>query len=156
MSIRRKTLASVGIIVMVLVAVMTTTTYFPLGTEAVVLVDDEAAQVEIGPQMLSSLGYRVTGFTDSLQALEYITANADKVQLVVTDMTMPQLTGASLAAKLLTVMPQLPIILCTGYSENITPEKAFALGIRDYVNKPVLLVDLARKIREILDGPFKK
>lgn len=125
----------------------------PPGTEAIVLVDDEADQVEVGSQMLSSLGYRVTGFTDSLQAMEYVLANPDQVRLVVTDMTMPQLTGASLATKLLEAVPDLPIVLCTGYSENITPEKAFELGIRGYVNKPVLLMDLARKIREILDGP---
>jgi two-component system cell cycle sensor histidine kinase/response regulator CckA len=123
----------------------------PLGTEAIVLVDDEAIQVEVGTQMLSSLGYHVAGFTDSLQALEYVTANPDKVQLVVTDMTMPQLTGASLAEKLLAVLPQLPIILCTGYSDQITPEKAFAIGIRGYMNKPTLLTDLARKIRDLLD-----
>jgi two-component system, cell cycle sensor histidine kinase and response regulator CckA len=127
----------------------------PLGNEAIVLVDDEAAQVEVGTGMLSSLGYRVTGFTDSLKALEYITANTDKVQLVITDMTMPQLTGASLAVKLLANAPRLPIILCTGYSESINPEKALALGIRGYVHKPVLLTDLARKIREILDGRCK-
>jgi two-component system, cell cycle sensor histidine kinase and response regulator CckA len=115
--------------------------------------DDEAAQVEVGTQMLSSLGYRVTGFTDSLEALEYITENAGTVQLVITDMTMPKLTGASLAAKLLAIMPRLPIILCTGYSENITPEQAFELGIRAYMSKPTLLADFACKIREILDGP---
>lgn len=123
----------------------------PMGTEAIVLVDDEAIQVEVGTQMLSSLGYKVAGFTDSLVALEYITANPDKVQLVVTDMTMPQLTGASLAAKLLAVLPQLPIILCTGYSDQITPEKALAMGIRGYMNKPTLLADLARKIRDLLE-----
>jgi PAS domain S-box-containing protein len=126
--------------------------FLPVGTEAIVLIDDEPIQVEVGTEMLSSLGYHVTGFTDSQQAMDYIIANPQKVQLVITDMTMPKLTGVSLAGKLLAIMPHLPIIICTGYSEYLTLEKALSIGIRGYVNKPVLLMDLARKIREIFDG----
>ena len=128
----------------------------PLGRESIVLIDDEEFQVDVGTQMLESLGYKVNGFTDSLKALEYITANADKVDLVITDMTMPQLTGKSLAGRLLGQLPHLPIIICTGFSEEMTPEKAAAIGIRGFVTKPVLLADLARKVRDILDVSLKE
>ena len=124
----------------------------PSGTETVVFVDDEVFQVDVGTQMLSTLGYRVTGFTDSREALDYITANAAGVDLVVTDMTMPHLTGMDLAGRLLAMIPALPIIICTGFSETMTPEKALSMGIRAFVSKPVLLAELARKVREVLDG----
>ena len=124
----------------------------PSGTESVVFVDDEVFQVDVGTQMLSVLGYRVTGFTDSREALDYIAANAAGVDLVVTDMTMPHLTGMDLAGRLLDLIPGLPIIICTGFSETMTPEKALSMGIRAFVSKPVLLAELASKVREVLDG----
>lgn len=124
----------------------------PLGNERIVFIDDEDFQVDIGTQMLKSLGYRIVGFTDSLQGLQYITENSDKVDLVITDMTMPRLTGLSLAHKLMETLPHLPIIICSGFSDAITPEKALSMGIRGYIAKPVLLIDLARKVREILDS----
>jgi PAS domain S-box-containing protein len=124
----------------------------PLGKEHIVFIDDEEFQVDIGTQMLKSLGYRVIGFTDSLQALKYITENADRVDIVITDMTMPHLTGVALARKMMETLPRLPIVLCSGFSDEISPEKALSMGISGYVAKPVLLTDLARKVREILDS----
>jgi PAS domain S-box-containing protein len=124
----------------------------PRGNEAIVFVDDEELQVEVGTRMLESLGYRVTGFTDSMKALTHITEHTDSIDLVITDMTMPHLTGLSLAGKLLNLLPSLPIIICTGFSEAITPEIAADAGIRAFLSKPIALIDLARKVREILDA----
>ena len=126
----------------------------PRGSESIVYIDDETFLVEIAAQMLESLGYRVTGFSDSSQALAYITENPDKVDLVVTDMTMPRLTGMTLARKLLETRPGLPIIIGTGFSETLSEEKALEMGIRGYLMKPILLSNLARMIRDILDNPM--
>ena len=123
----------------------------PSGTETVVFIDDEVFQVDVGTQMLSSLGYRVIGFTDSCEALDYIGANVSAVDLVVTDMTMPHLTGMDLASRLLDLIPGLPIIICTGFSETMTPEIALSMGISAFVSKPVRLAELAGKVREVLD-----
>jgi two-component system cell cycle sensor histidine kinase/response regulator CckA len=122
----------------------------PKGSERIVLIDDEDFQVDIGTQMLEAFGYTVTGFTSSFKALEYITSNTHDVDLVITDMTMPHMTGTSLAAQLMKTLPHLPIIVCTGYSEQLTPEKALAMGFRAFVMKPVVMKDLARTIREVL------
>lgn len=124
----------------------------PLGTETIVLIDDEEFQVDVVKQMLGKLGYQVTGFTDSLQALDYLMHDGIGVDLVITDMTMPRLTGLALTEKLLKAMPDLPVIICTGYSEEITPEKAFAMGIRGFMPKPILLQELARKVRDVLES----
>jgi two-component system cell cycle sensor histidine kinase/response regulator CckA len=128
----------------------------PAGSETIVFIDDEVSQVDVGTQMLSALGYRVTGFTDSREALDFLTANAASIDLVVTDMTMPHLTGSALADRLLAMAPHLPIIICSGFSEAITPEKALSMGIRAFMSKPVRLADLARKVREVLDGDAAK
>lgn len=128
----------------------------PLGSETIVFIDDEEFQVDIGTQMLRSLGYRVMGFTDSLQGFNYITENADMVDLVISDMTMPRLTGLALARKLMDTLPHVPIVICSGFSDEISPDKAHALGISGYIAKPVLLMDLARKVREILDSRISR
>jgi PAS domain S-box-containing protein len=124
----------------------------PRGTESIVLIDDEDFQVDIGTQMLQSMGYAVTGFCNSTQALKYILDNPHAVDLVLTDMTMPHITGTALANQLLKAIPHLPIILCTGYSDQVTPEKALSMGIRGFVFKPVIMKDMAQKVREVLDS----
>ncbi|RJQ78961.1 MAG: response regulator [Desulfobacteraceae bacterium] len=124
----------------------------PRGKESIVLIDDEDFQVEIGTQMLMMLGYRVVGFTDSIKALEYISAHADQVDLVITDMTMPKLTGIDLTRRLLDQKPLLPIILCTGYSEAVSAETASSTGVRGFIMKPIVVKDLAGKVREVLDA----
>jgi PAS domain S-box-containing protein len=125
----------------------------PRGTESIVLIDDEDFQVDIGTQMLETLGYHVTGFTDSMEAFKYITENANEIDLVITDMTMPKLTGIGLTRQLLAQVPDMPIILCTGYSEEINAETAAGMGVKGFIMKPVLIKDMGSKIREILDGP---
>ena len=121
------------------------------GTEHVLLVDDEVPTVRMEKQMLERLGYHVTSRSSSVDALEAFRAAPDKFDLVITDMTMPNMTGVQLSQKLLETRPDIPIIICTGFSENIDDEKAKAAGIRGYVMKPIVKSELAKKIREVLD-----
>jgi CheY-like chemotaxis protein len=124
----------------------------PGGTERILFVDDESFQTDLGQQMLGRLGYRVTAFTRSRDALEAFQADPAAFDLVITDMTMPELTGDALARQIMALRPNLPVILCTGYSERITEEAASALGIRGFVMKPVVIRELALLLREILDS----
>jgi len=121
------------------------------GSERILLVDDELAIVEMGKQTLGSLGYEVTARTSSYEALELFKAKPDRFDLVITDMTMPNLTGDDLAKELIRIKPDIPIIICTGYSARINKEQALAMGIRAFVSKPVLRRDIAKTIREVLD-----
>lgn len=123
----------------------------PTGTETVVFIDDEELLVEVGIHMLTSLGYHAAGYSESLKALEYIRTNADKVDLVITDMAMPNLTGLALARQLKELLPNLPVIICSGYSEEISAETAVAMGADGYVMKPMVIKELADKIREVLN-----
>ena len=123
----------------------------PTGTERILFVDDEPALVDIGKQILESLGYEVTPRTGSIEALELFRANKDRFDLVITDMTMPNLAGDELARELIRINPEIPVILCTGYSSQINPERAKAMGIREFVSKPVLTTKIAATIRKVLD-----
>ena len=123
-----------------------------VGTERILFVDDEAIQVDANQQVLGRLGYRVTAFTDSLEACTCFSRNPDAFDLVITDMTMPGMTGEVSARRLMAIRPDIPLILCTGYSEVMTKEKAEALGIRGFALKPIILRELSRILREVLDG----
>jgi CheY-like chemotaxis protein len=123
----------------------------PSGTESILFVDDELALVNAGKHMLESLGYDVITRTNSLEALELFEHQPDRFDLVITDMTMPGLTGDQLAQKLMEIRSDLPVILCTGFSARINEEKALALGIRAFVSKPVLKRQIAETIRMVLD-----
>lgn len=133
-------------------AVLPVSLKVPGGTERILFVDDESFQTDLGQQMLGRLGYRVTAFTRSRDALAAFQADPTAFDLVITDMTMPELTGDALARRIMAVRPELPVILCTGYSERITEEAAAALGIRGFVMKPVVIRELALLLREILDS----
>ncbi len=123
----------------------------PLGKgERILFVDDEPAVAEIMPRILENLGYVVTAFTSSIEALNAFQSNPGDYDLVITDMTMPEMTGMRLAGKLLTSQPDLPIILCTGFNETIDESKAKALGIREYIIKPVDKYTLAKAIIKAL------
>jgi CheY-like chemotaxis protein len=126
---------------------------FPVGTERILLVDDEPALAIVGKEMLERLGYRVTYKTSSPEALKaFKTQQAEaRFDLVITDMTMPQMTGLDLARELVGVQPDIPVILSTGFSERITQEKAKSLGIQGFIMKPVVTREIAELIREILD-----
>ena len=121
------------------------------GSERVLFVDDEPFLAEIGREGLSALGYEVTVRTSSIEALHAFRARPERFDLVITDMTMPNMTGVQLADEILKVRPDIPIILCTGYSEAIDEEKSKKFGIRAFIMKPVSLEEVARTIRKVLD-----
>jgi len=123
----------------------------PGGNESILLVDDEAPIVRMEHQMLERLGYRVTSRTSSIEALEAFRAEPGRFDLVVTDMTMPNMTGVQLAEAVKRVDPKVPVILCTGFSEQVDEEKCRALGIQGYVLKPIIRKDIAEAIRKVLD-----
>jgi signal transduction histidine kinase/CheY-like chemotaxis protein len=124
---------------------------FPSGNERILFVDDEKALVDIGVQLLEHLGYRVVARTSSIEALEAFRNQPEKFDLVVSDQTMPNMTGEMLAKELIRIRPDIPIVLCTGYSEMISEEKAMALGIKKLVMKPILMREISQTIRQILD-----
>ncbi len=124
----------------------------PSGQERILLVDDELALVNMYSSFLQRLGYRVTATTSSREALEMFKARPQEFDLVLTDYTMPNLSGADLAQEMLSIRPELPIIISTGFSQHLTEEKAKAIGIRHMVMKPVLGTRLARLIRGVLNG----
>lgn len=111
------------------------------------MVDDEEILVELQRQMLERVGYRVSLRTSSIEALEAFRAGPQRFDLVITYMTMPNMTGDILAKEIMTIRPDITVILCTGYSDRITPEKAKSMGIRDLIMKPVVVRDLAEAIR---------
>ena len=123
----------------------------PTGTERILFIDDEEQIVQMVQQILESLGYHVTPRTSSVEAFEAFRAKPDEFDLVITDMTMPNMTGAELAPRLLKIRSDIPIILCTGFSELMDEKKANAIGIREYVMKPVIRDKMARTIRKVLD-----
>ncbi|HBZ57056.1 MAG TPA: hybrid sensor histidine kinase/response regulator [Syntrophobacteraceae bacterium] len=121
------------------------------GTERVLFVDDEEPLVTLGESMLGRLGYRVTGTTNSLEAMERFRSDPDAFDLVITDYTMPRLTGLDLAREVLRIRPNIPIVLTTGYSEMITENTAMRVGVRAYAVKPLRQPELARLVRKVLD-----
>ncbi len=124
--------------------------------EHVLLVDDEEVLVEIASQMLHALGYQVTQRTSPIEALELFKSRSGDFDIVVTDMTMPQMTGDKLAINLLQIRPDIPIVLCTGFSERIGEAEARQLGIREFLMKPFVLKDLGHAVKRALtrpDGP---
>ncbi|MFO7709839.1 MAG: response regulator [Desulfobacterales bacterium] len=123
-----------------------------LGQERILLVDDEEQIVSMEKQVLEKLGYQVTACSGSAEALTVFSSRPDQFDLVITDMTMPHMTGESLAQKLMGIRPGLPVILCTGYSEMITEEKAATMGIRKFVLKPVIKDELAAAVRSALES----
>ncbi|MCF8108059.1 MAG: response regulator, partial [Desulfohalobiaceae bacterium] len=122
------------------------------GTERILLVDDEAAIVTMEQQMLERLGYTVSMRTGSLEALEAFKADPRGFDLVVTDMTMPNMTGVQLAAELKKIRPDVPVVLCTGFSYQVNAEKSRALGIEGFVMKPIIMKEIAAVIRNVLDN----
>ena len=123
----------------------------PTGTERILFVDDEETIVLMTQQILERLGYQVTPRTSSVEALEAFRAQPDNFDLVITDFTMPNMTGMELASKLLDIRPDIPIIICTGFSEVLDKNRAKAVGIREYVMKPIAKDQIARSIRKVLD-----
>ncbi|MEW6349020.1 MAG: PAS domain S-box protein [Thermodesulfobacteriota bacterium] len=123
----------------------------PLGSERILLVDDEPSVIQMSRQTLERLGYRVTTVSSAEEALAVFRDDPDRVDLVISDMTMPKMTGKALAQELMAIRPDIPIILCTGFSELISEHEAEALGIRALVMKPILRNRIAETVRRVLD-----
>ncbi|MBU0679844.1 MAG: response regulator [Proteobacteria bacterium] len=123
----------------------------PRGKERILLVDDEKMISEMEKQMLEHLGYQVTALTSPVDALSFFQNNPSHFDLVITDMTMPFMTGTELAQELLTMRRDIPIVLCTGFSDIINEEKAEALGIKRYIMKPLIMSEFSRVVRQVLD-----
>ena len=128
-----------------------TDTYLPRGEEHILLVDDKKEIIDMTRLMLEKLGYQVTVQTSSIETLEAFRNKPHKYDLVITDMTMPNMTGKDLAKELMNIRPDIPIILCTGFSEEIDERRAKELGISAFAMKPIIMRDIANTIREVLD-----
>ncbi len=122
----------------------------PSGQGRLLLVDDEESLVDILGRMLEGLGYQVAAFRDSLKALEAFDADPSAFDLVISDLTMPGLTGLDLIRRMKAMRPDLPFLLCTGFSESITQEAANLLGVREVILKPVLRKQMAEAIQRAL------
>jgi PAS domain S-box-containing protein len=125
-------------------------TPLPMGCEHILLVDDEQPLVEIGKQMLERLGYSVATRTSSIEALELFKVDPNRFDLVITDIVMPNLTGDRLAKKIINIRNDIPVVLCTGYSEKFTRQNASEMGIRSFLMKPLVMKDLADTVRQAL------
>ncbi|MBU1707968.1 PAS domain S-box protein [bacterium] len=122
------------------------------GNERILFVDDEKQIVDMGKKMLEHLGYHVTIRTSSLEALEAFRAKPDTFDLVITDQTMPNMTGIEFAKEVMSIRPDIPIILATGFSETATEEQIQKVGIREYIMKPFVSRELGNVIRRALEG----
>ncbi|MDY6904671.1 MAG: ATP-binding protein [Thermodesulfobacteriota bacterium] len=121
------------------------------GSEHILLVDDEAPILKMEKQMLEHLGYQVTSRTSSIEALAAFRALPEKFDLVITDMTMPNMTGDRLAFEIKKIRAELPVIVCTGFSRKISPEKAKMLGIDVLLMKPIVRHELVKAIQSALN-----
>jgi PAS domain S-box-containing protein len=124
----------------------------PTGHERVLLIDDEAPIIKLETQMLQRLGYQVTARTSSLEALEAFQAMPYNFDLIISDMAMPNMTGDRLAEEVIAVRPDIPIIICTGFSERLNEADAGAKGIKAFLMKPVIRSELAQIVRRVLDA----
>ena len=123
----------------------------PTGNERILLIDDEESILFAGRHRLERLGYEVETMEHPVKALELLRADPNRFDLVITDMTMPKMTGDLLAQEILKIRPGIPIILSTGFNEKIDEKKARDIGIRQYIEKPLNKRILAQVVRETLD-----
>jgi PAS domain S-box-containing protein len=123
----------------------------PTGAEHILFVDDEESLINMGKQLLASLGYTVTTRINSREAFELFKTRPNAFDLVITDLTMPNMAGDELASKLMAIRPDIPVILCTGFSTRVTEEKAKTMGIKAFIMKPLIKKDIAETLRQVLD-----
>jgi DNA-binding NtrC family response regulator len=122
------------------------------GVEHILFVDDEPEITFMGKKMLENLGYKVTISSDSLSAFEEFKTDPGKYSLLVTDQNMPNVTGTDLAFKMMTIKPDLKVIIITGYSDNLSEEVLYENGISEVILKPMILDDFSKVIRRVLDN----
>ncbi|MBI9085861.1 MAG: response regulator [Desulfobacterales bacterium] len=130
-----------------------TTSALPGGKERILFVDDEPALVSLGKQRLERLGYQVETCTTPIEALERFGQDVGRFDLVITDMTMPGMSGDRLALSLMAIRPDIPVILCTGFSKQTTESQTRKIGIRAFIQKPVIGQELAVTVRQVLEAP---
>jgi CheY-like chemotaxis protein len=123
----------------------------PRGTERILLLDDEAILVKMGRSMLERLGYRVTVCTRGSDALEVFRRSPQDFDLIISDKTMPGMTGFDLARAVKQIRADVPVILCSGYSNEVERQKALGMGISRLVLKPLSMDELANAVRAVLD-----
>jgi CheY-like chemotaxis protein len=128
----------------------------PMGKESILFVDDEPELALLGKQALERFGYTVFSTAKAVEAFDVFRAAPDKFDLVVTDQTMPEMTGMELAAELRQIRPNIPVILCTGFSELVTEQNMRAAGIQEVVMKPLIMHEAGRIIRRVLDREGRK
>ncbi len=128
----------------------------PTGNESVLFVDDETIQTDVASQLLTRLGYDVTASTSSVDALSIFERDPSAWDLVVTDMAMPVISGRTLAKRMHSLRPDMPIILCSGLSSSVSESAACEMGFAAYLKKPLLSNDMAITIRQVLDKPLQK
>ncbi|MCP4112672.1 MAG: response regulator [Desulfobacteraceae bacterium] len=128
-----------------------TDTPMPTGNESILIVDDEEQNILVLQTMLQRLGYSVTARTKSLELLEIFRNNPENFDLVITDQTMPDMTGAELTVKLMKIRPDIPVILCTGFGGLVMEEKLKGIGVQEYLMKPVVMRKMAMTVRKVLD-----
>jgi len=124
----------------------------PRGTEHILLVDDEKSIADVTTGMLERLGYKVTVRISSYDALEAFRNLADRIDLLIADLTMPQMTGLQLYREIKKIRPSIKVVICTGFSEQLDSRTSKSIGIEGFLHKPVVMSDLARCIRSVLDG----
>jgi CheY-like chemotaxis protein len=120
------------------------------GTEHILLVDDEQGILDSTQQILSTMGYTISGFSDGISAFKAFAKKPEAFDLVITDMSMPNMDGRLLSEKILSLQKDIPVILCTGFHETFTEKDAVKMGIRRYLHKPVTIQTLTLAIREEL------
>lgn len=125
------------------------------GHEHILLIDDELSIIRLVQLTLERLGYSVTSRVSSIEALEIFKKNPDKFDMIISDMSMPGMTGDQLAHEIKKIRPEIPIIICTGFSERINKEKAQEIGVDGFLMKPIVKSEVAATIRKIFDGTNK-
>ena len=118
--------------------------------EVILLVDDEEMMVDVTGRILDRLGFDVVAKTSSLDALEAFQEEPDKFDLVITDQVMPNMTGTQLAEELISIRSDIPIILCSGFPENVSPDQIEKIGIREFIAKPITRKEIGNIIRRVL------
>ena len=124
----------------------------PCGNERILLVDDEEFIVDIAKEMLEILGYDITATGSSPEALKWFDQAPHNFDLVITDQTMPKMTGTDLAERLQNIRSDIPIILCTGYNEEIIAERNESRNIKAVIMKPFIIQEMALIVRKVLDS----
>lgn len=124
----------------------------PGGSERILVVDDEAHMIALMKTILERLGYTVTSLLNSAEVPELVKNDPEKYDLVITDLTMPQMSGDRLALEVAAIRPDLPVVLVTGYSDALESEKIKQKNIKSFLPKPFKKKDLADVVRQVLDG----